>query len=264
MRLRAAAVVVCLCCLGSDPTSPAPPGNSAMGLWEKGQQAMLDGNADAAMAAYRESLRLDPGLSRNYLSLAAACLEKGQDTRAADFLADYIRRQPDHFLVRLHYADLLVKLGRPKDARAQFQQFIADAQPRPELARDHLIHCHSQLMELAEADSDDYGEHLHRGIGLYLLARQRAELPESAVGLSEEGLLCKAAGELTLAYRARPEEARPCWYLSAVWTELAQRRPAGRWLRSADAAAPFTYLTPSERESLRLACQRAEAETWRR
>lgn len=264
MRLRAATVLVCVCCLGSDPTPPARGDRSAMSLWEKGQQAMLDGNADAAVAAYRASLRLDPGLTRNYLSLAAACLEKGEDVAAADFLAEYIRRQPDHFLVRLHYADLLVKLGRSKAAREQFQQFIVDAQPRPELAEDHLIHCHSQLMEIAVADEDTYGEHLHRGIGLYLLAKQRAGLPEAEVSLSEEGLLCKAAGELTLAHRARPDEARPCWYLSSVWTELAQRRPADRWLRSAHAAAPFSYLTPSERDALRLASRRGDVETWRR
>src|SRR4051794_4048666 len=117
MRSRAATLFVCLCCLGSEPAPPAPAGNSAPGLWEKGQRAMLEGNAEGAIAAYRESLRLDPSLTRNYLSLAAACLEKGQDAAAAGHLADYLRRQPDHFLVRLHYADLLVKLGRPAEAR---------------------------------------------------------------------------------------------------------------------------------------------------
>ncbi len=264
MRSRAAALLVCLCCFGSDPAPPAPAADSAMKLWEQGQQAMLDGKADEAIADYRASLRINPALARNYLSLAAAALEKGQEADAAQFLADYLRRQPDHTLVRLHYADLLVKIGRPRDACGQFHQFIADAQPRPELAAEHLIHCHSQLMEIAAAGEDDYGEHLHRGIGLYLLAKQRAELPESAGGISAEGLLCKAAGELTLAYRNRPDEARPCWYLSAVWTELAQPRPAARWLHSADAAAPFSYLTPSERDALRLAGRRADGDAWRR
>jgi tetratricopeptide (TPR) repeat protein len=222
---------------------------------------MLRADTDAAIAAYRESLRLDPELSRNYLSLAAAFLEKGQDTTAAEHMGNYLRLQPDHVVVRVHYADLLLRLGRPSEAREQFERFVADAQVRPALAEEHLVHCHSRLMEIAEGLEDEYSEHLHRGIGLYLLAKQRAELPDAPGELSAEGMLCKAAGELTLASRGRPDEARPCWYLSAVWTELAQRRPAARWLRAAEAAAPFSYLTPGERDALRLASRMGIEET---
>jgi tetratricopeptide (TPR) repeat protein len=262
MRLRSAASVLCLCCLGADPIAsvPAPPSSAAQRLWEQGQKAILGGDTDGAIAAYRESLRLDPGMARNHLSLAAAFMEKGEEGPAADQMADYLRGQPDHFIVRLHYAELLLRLGRPREAQDQFERFIADAQTRPALAEEHLVHCHSKLMEIAQSKEDDYGEHLHRGIGLYLLAKQRAALPDPSGELSVEGLLCKAAGELALATRGRPDEARPCWYLSVVWRELAQRRPATRWLHAAEGAAPFTYLTPGEREGLRMACRQCEAE----
>jgi tetratricopeptide (TPR) repeat protein len=265
MWFYAVVSIICFCRLASDSTETAPApaavGSPALRLWEQGQQAILDGNADGAIAAYHESLRLDPALTRNYLSLAAACLEKGEDAAAADHMATYVRRQPDHFVVRVHYADLLLRLGRRLEAREQFERFVADVQSRPALAEEHLIHCHSKLMEIAEGQEDDYGEHLNRGIGLYLLAKQRQALPESAGGeISAEGMLCKAAGELTLATRGRPDEARPCWYLSAVWTELAQRRPAARWLRAARDAAPFSYLTPGERDALRLAGRQCDSE----
>jgi tetratricopeptide (TPR) repeat protein len=272
MRLCAAATIICFCCLGSEPAavptdsaSRAPAANPALRLWEQGQQAMLAGDADGAITAYNASLRLEPGLARNYLSLAAACLEKGQDTVAADHMANYLRHQPEHIVVRVHYADLLLRLGRPKQAREQFERFVADVQGSPALAEEHLVHCHSRLMEIAESQDDDYGEHLNRGIGLYLLAKQRQALPASAGGeMSAEGMLCKAAGELTLATKGRPDEARPCWYLAAVWTELAQRRPATRWLRAAREAAPFSYLTPAERDSLCLACRQCETEARQR
>jgi hypothetical protein len=116
-------------------------------------------------------------------------------------------------------------------------------------------------MEIAEGDEDEYAEHLHRGIGLYLLARQRARLPEAEGTLNPEALLCKAAGELTSARLRRPEEARPWWYLSAVWTELAQQQPASRCRRAAEAAAPLSYLTPAEQRDLHLACRRAGRES---
>ncbi len=203
MRLCPAAFLLCLCGSGADPAPPAP-GGEALRLWERGQKAMLAGDADGAVAAYRESLRLDPGLARNHLSLAAACLEKGDDAAAAGHMGDYLRFQPDHSVVRLHLAELFLRLGRAREAREQFERFIADAQARPALAEEHLIHCHSRLMEIAEGEDDAYGEHLHRGIGLFLLAKQRSSLPDPDGELSAEGLLCKAAGELALATRGRP------------------------------------------------------------
>ena len=64
---------------------------------------------------------------------------------------------------------------------------------------------------LREALGDDYLVHLHRGIGMYVLARRRAELDDPADELSTEALLCKAAAELAGARALRPAEARPSW-----------------------------------------------------
>jgi hypothetical protein len=108
------------------------------------------------------------------------------------------------------------------------------------------------LLELAAIDADAYAEHLHRGIGLYLLAQEAA----SAEGDDDtESILCKAALELIDAHHESPHEARPCWYLHLIWRQLGQAQPAGRWLREATDHAPLSYLTPEERHrlSLRLA-----------
>src|SRR5262249_10496521 len=148
-------------------------------------------------------------------SLAAAHLGEGRDGEAAEHLAAYVRAEPGHVTVRGHYAELLLRLGRPEAAREQFERLVADCQEDDGLAEVHLIPGHSRLMEIAEAHEDEYGEHLHRGIGLYLLARRRAALAGVPGGPSPEALLCKAAGELTLARLRRPDEARPCWYLYA-------------------------------------------------
>ncbi len=237
---------------GSGTVHAEPP--AALQMWQRGQKAMLEGHAEQAIPCYQESLRLDPKLACNHLSLAAALLSQGHDEEAAPHLALYLKTQPDHLVVRAHYAELLLRLSRREEARSQFDRFVADVQPHEALAREHLVHCHSRLMEIAQHEEDSYGEHLHRGIGLYLLSRRRAELDEAAGGLSAEALLCKAAAELTLARMERPEEARPWWYLHEVWTALAQQQPASRCLRSAAAAAPLSYLTPVERQRLQLAC----------
>ncbi len=243
------------------PASVAPAAepaeSAALATWRKGQQAMLEGRTEEAIAAFRQSLTQDPVLVRNHLSLAAAYLALGQEVEAVAQLERYLRAQPSHFVVRAQYAEMLMRLDRSADARAQFERLEGDLQDLEAGAEQQLVRCHSRLMEIAEAEEDEYGLHLHRGIGLFCLARERASLPDGGEGeLSSEGLFFQAASEFALARLARPDEARPCWYLYEVWSRLGRRQPATRWLRAAEAAAPFSRLTPAEQRDLFLACRR--------
>lgn len=242
------------------PAAPAPV-SAALANWKQGQQELLEGHTEQAIASFEASLKQDSSLVCNHLSLAAAYLARGQDEQAAAQLERYLEAQPDHFVVRAQYAELLRRLDRLGDARDQFERFEADIQDHEELASRHLIHCQSQLMDIAAAIEDEYARHLHRGIGLYWLARQRGAAGEDEDDkLSREALLCQAASELVQARRERPDEARPCWYLHEVWSNLGQQQPAQRWLRAAEEAAPFSYLTPAEQRELHLACRRHAAD----
>jgi len=247
--------LLCLSCHSVTGVEPEPQTTPAGQMWEKGQEAMRQGRPTDAINQYQQSLVADPTLDRNHLSLAAAHLQEGQLEPAAVHLARYVEAHPEELILRERYAELLLRQHRLPDAREEFERFIALAQDAGGLAARHLVHCHSQLMEIALQSNDEYGEHLHRGIGLYLLARERQTTSESDDQLPVEGLLCKAAAELTLARLERADEARPCWYLHEVWTHLGQSQPASRWLREATSFAPFTYLTPAEQRGLFMACQ---------
>jgi tetratricopeptide (TPR) repeat protein len=224
-------------------------------LREQGQAAMKRGEPDVAIRCYGESLTADPSRVENHLDLAAAYLEKKEANTACAHLAKYAAAHPEELASRARYADLLTRLHRTREARLEWEQVIALAQEQGGTAAKRLIDCHRRLAELAEASEDTYTEHLNRGIGLYLLARKRSSLPEPDGVLPAEGLFFKAAAELTLAQLERPDEARPCWYLYAVWSEVGQRQPALCRLRQAEASAPFTYLTPTEQRSLQFAFQ---------
>lgn len=254
-----ALLLLCLCRpQPADPGADASKENAkapARILWEKGQHELAEGRTAEAVSSFRASLRLDPAESRNHLSLAAAYLAQDSGGLAVSQLAEYLAAEPRHLAVRAHYAELLLKLDRTAEAREQFERFAADAQEYPARAEEQLVHCHSRLMEVAEAEGDDYAEHLHRGIGLYLLAKQRAALADPEGELPAEALLFRAAGELAQARKRKPDEARPCWYLHEVWKRLAQPQPAARWLRAAESAAPFSHLTSAERRGLQLACR---------
>ncbi len=201
--------------------------------WRLGQEALDGDRFQEAIGQFQLSLRLDPKLVQARLSLAAAYLALGEDRLAVPHLADYLAAKPNHFLIRLHFADVLSRVEQPGEARRHLERVVAEVQELPRLADDHLIGCHTRLMEISRDLGDDYGEHLHRGIGLYLLGRKRGELDDEASRRGAEELLCRAAAELTLARLRKPGQARPCWYLHGVWSRLAQRQPAVKWLRAA-------------------------------
>ena len=167
----------------------------------------------------------------NHLSLAAAQLEKGDEAGACAHLAIYLAAHPEHTVVRVHFAELLLRQdhadaacwpGGRVQSRAQIGQ---------------RIRCESRLAKMAETREDLYEEHLHRGIGLYLLAMERLGQPDDRHELRVEALLFKAASELTQARSIDPGEARPNWYLHEVWSRLGQRQAALRRLKVAETAA---------------------------
>ena len=167
---------------------------TALRLWEQGQDAMREGRTDVAVGFYEQSLALDPNLVNNHLSLAAAYLDKGDDEQALPHLAQYVAAKPDHFIVRAHYAELLLRLGEDHAAVAQYERFDADVQEHEELAKQELVRCHSRLMEIAERQDDAYAAHLHRGIGLYLLACQSVKRLPDDESLSTETFSARRRG----------------------------------------------------------------------
>lgn len=236
--------------------SAAPPSRAAAEqLWDAGQDAVEEGNLADAQRYYEASLVADPNLARNHLSLAAIRIGRDDLGGACRHLEHYLDACPEQRLVRVRYADLLIRDRQRGKARAQFERCIADIQEHGGPAASQLIHCHRRLMEIAEYENDAYGEHLHRGVGLYHLARERVNLPAREGLLPAEGLFFKAAAALTRARSEREYEARPCWYLYEVWTGLGQRQAAQRWLRAADTAAAFSHLTPAEQRRLAMTRQ---------
>jgi tetratricopeptide (TPR) repeat protein len=266
MRFRLCGPVVLLAALAAGPAPAGPPAAAtpAVRAWEQGQAALDQDRLAEAVGQFQLSLRLDPQLPQGHLGLATAYLALGQSADALPHLRAYLAARPDHFLVRWHYAEALLAADRPGEARAQLGRFVADAQEQPRVAEDHLIACHTRLMEIAERQGDDYAEHLHRGIGLYLLARKRSAGGDGPSRRLAEELFCKAAAELTLARLRRPQQARPCWYLYGVWTSLAQRQPALRCLRAAERSGPLNDLTPAEQRELHLASAQRRQEALRK
>jgi hypothetical protein len=256
--------LVCSLVFAASPQSSEEVKSSGWQQWKQGQQCLQDGETDRAIDLFEESLANDPNLARNYVSLAAAWLDRNDEGKACLYLELYVAAHPEHVAIRFQFVELLQRLKRVGDARTELEHFIADMQEQDRPEEEHLIHCHSWLMQIAEKAEDEYEEHLHRGIGLFLLSKQRGSVSDDSDDCSPQSLLCRAAAELTLAARCRPDEARAHYYLHRVWSGLLQSQPARRSLRAADAAAPFSYLTPAEQRQLRMSCRQLDRDSGRR
>lgn len=188
------------------------------------------------------------------LTQAAACIERGDLTAAIAIISRHVEAHPGQFTVRAYLAELHWRHGHWAEATTEFARFIADAQAaHAEPAR--LVHGHTRLMALAEKTGERGAEHLHRGVGLYWLARREANRATA------ESLYCKAAGELAVAERECPDDARPKWYLHRVWSALDQPLRARISLDAAGRLAAFSDLTPAERADLSLAVSSESAST---
>jgi len=227
-------------CVGCTMLSPPMDGDSSK---PAGQASSLPGPKAGKMPAPPEN---------DSLKRAAECLERGDDPAALTHLTRYLAANPDHAVIRAHLAEVLMRRGLRADARREFERYIAGAQEQGESQR--LIHAHTRLAEIATADGDEYREHLHRGIGLFLLAKQVLAKPEDDAP-DPQKLLFKAAAELKSASKVRPDEARAHWYAYEVWAHLGQSLPARTSLRRARDCAVLSDLTPAEREGLTAACE---------
>ena len=264
MRVRHGTLILPVLCLSCTALRLSePPGDGAMSR----QAGKAAATGEALPATERRAMPGEtvlPQAPLNRLRLAATCLDEGKIEEACNHLAHFVSDHPQQTLVRSRYAELLVRQRRFGEARAQFERVLADSADDGPTPTRTLVHCHRRLMELASVRDDPRAEHLHRGIGLYLLARERERIPGSDEELPAESLLCKAAAELMQAQGQNATEAQPAWYLYRVWVQLGQHQAAQRSLRAASEAAPFAYLTPAEQRGLYAAEQRFRSESERR
>jgi hypothetical protein len=146
-------------------------------------------------------------------------------------------------------AELLLRLDRITEAKAEFEQFIAAAQKATGPVRGHVVHCHTRLMEIAQRADDPFAEAFHRGVGLVLIVAN-LDATGATEDDSREEIVCLAVTALMEARERRPTDPRAALYLAEAH-DLAGNRRAAEVSRTAarNMLAPGA-LTPAE--SMRL------------
>src|SRR5438270_329696 len=130
MRLSLPCLAVLLCAPALVAAGPAEE------AWQAGQREMERDRIQEAMGHFRTALRHDPGFAQARLSLAAAHLALSEEKQALPHLKAYLDARPEHFLIRLHYGELLFRLEQVEEASGQIERVVRDVQEYPKLADD--------------------------------------------------------------------------------------------------------------------------------
>jgi predicted Zn-dependent protease len=197
-----------------------------------------------------------PEADADHLAKAAACIDRGDETAAVPHLSAHVTAQPDAVMIRAYLAELLLKLGRLDESRRHFERYTHDAAGMSGQPGQHLVHCHTRLMEIAGKQDDTFRESLHRGIGLVLLVRQwDAEPSDTTAEDVTTPTLAKAAAALREARAARPTDPRPLVYLAEVYARQGQPSAARSAARRAASLLPDAGLTDAERTHIERLCE---------
>ena len=140
-----------------DPPSESSP---AYKVWKDGQAAMDGDRFEEAIGQFQLSLRLDPKLVQNHLSLAAAYLALGQDRQSLPHMAAYLAACPDHFLIRWHYAEVLMHSDQP----AEGANAARTLRGRGAAASPHCRRPPDRLPHPADGDRRATGRRLYRAL----------------------------------------------------------------------------------------------------
>ncbi|MGL4419722.1 MAG: hypothetical protein ACRCZF_03570 [Gemmataceae bacterium] len=184
------------------------------------------------------------------LDRAAACIAAKDGRGAVEHLHAHVQEHPEQVMVRAYLAEQLFRLSEFPRAKAEFTQFIADAQNEAETGpvSAHRTHGHTRLMSIYETQGDTYRENLHRGIALVVMVETWN--PTERDTATANTALRKAIEALNAARDERPACGRTALYLADAYRLLGQSVPSQQALWVARRATPIEFTDAEKRRLL--------------
>ena len=104
----------------ADPTSGLP-------LLDAGTVFLMGGDRDRAAKSFTEALAIDPSLARAHNGLGVIDAERKNYDSALAHWRRAVELDPHDFQTLFNLGDLLIKIGRPAEARSYWERYLAEA-----------------------------------------------------------------------------------------------------------------------------------------
>jgi Tfp pilus assembly protein PilF len=221
-------------------TNRASPGQAKFQI---GLSALHSGDLNAAEAAFRESLQLDPKTVGSALGLAQIALKKGNTVGAAAFLEQALTIAPDSAEAQLNWGRFQYAKGNPTEARSALQKAVSldgsSVVPRIDLGDLYLNAFHKP------------GEAIEQYRAALKLAPQHAGAHYAlGVALATERHWEEAKAELVESAKLSPNNPLPSYTLGRVFIETNQGDQALEAFNAALKSQPRFLPAMMERGSL--------------
>ena len=206
--------------LSSGPAC-AVPAVAMTKQWREALRAHRAQDADAAVAAYRSVLTLQPGFARAHYLLGLVLRDGGRQEEAVDELAQAVRASPDFVDARAALANLLrerdrgdaaIELCREGLAGAPHAALLWRALGLAELARGRGRSARAAFDRALAAQAGDAETHYNRGVALQVDRKRRAALtsyvralalaPDLAAASYNSGVVLREQGHADAAIAA--------------------------------------------------------------
>jgi tetratricopeptide (TPR) repeat protein len=116
------ALVVFTRARAADPSNGLPLANA-------GTVYLMSGDRDRAASAFKEALAIDPTLARAHNGLGVIDADRRDYDAALEHWRRAVELDPRDFQTLFNLGDLLLKLGRPLEARPYWQRYLAAVPP---------------------------------------------------------------------------------------------------------------------------------------
>ncbi len=190
---------------------------------------------DAALARLQVAAMGGGNDLQVYVDLAWACLQRDNPVDAGRWLAEALRRDPEHGPALLVRAALLASRGEIEAALANWRQgFAAGADDF-----DSRIACGRTLLQQGDADGAE--QQFQRAKACWPMCTEQDRAPELLLArlYREQGRKEQALMELKAYCKRSGRAFQPRWELAQFDREAGQREAELRWLRECNRIDPF-------------------------
>ncbi len=185
--------------------------------FQQGVEAAREGRWAEAIRLLQSASSGAPGSVAVASSLAGAYRNSGQFEKASEWFEKVLQLRPEDVFTRGEYAQLLVRLGRPQEARAQLEAALAVA------PRDFQTLFNLGSMKAMDSEFEDAIPLLQRAAEI---KRDGGVLRSLALAEQYAGRLTDAETHLLEAIRLDPGDRKAHLQLSGLYRQMGREKEA--------------------------------------
>lgn len=226
--------------------------SKAAELYNKGNDYMKDGDFDAAVKSYSESLNIDKDY-RTYYQLGVALKKADKLSEAKEAFANSIKVNPNFDLAYNGLGGVNFQLGEMDEAIQNFQMFEQKTSKEnlKKMARELIGRSYAKKGSeaLSKGNSDDAIDFLNKSVQIFNFDAAYLNLAKAYVEAGQNDKAIEAAGN-ALKYRESISKGGPYYYMGLAYKNKGDNSKAAENFKLSTSDANYKKVAEHELASI--------------